>query len=229
VIDDAIAAAGRNRAMVRDSAFGFTMTREFGYLATERRDSSFSLIRRDTVRRMGPRAWRYVAPKMIDPPLAGSGMGDVVNLIELADVADSAFLDSHCWQVRGMELVHGQRLRRVDVHPLSTMRAPDLSGSVYLDSATNRVVRSAFDLVRSYTTTGQTVTQRILIETLYREEEPGVPMASEVVTIVERNVAPECVPAGFTVACPPETRITTRETQRLIRTTRRPPGRPDRR
>ncbi len=217
ILDQLFENADHNRLLVRGHPFQFTMAREFGYLSGQKRDTGLTSIRRDTVVRQSDRPWRYAPGRLTDAPPSGDGLGAVLNLLELADVADTTFLDNHCWHYRGIEAVNGERMLRLDFEPAKTIRVSDVSGSFFLDTATYRLRQSLFDFTRSFTT-AQSVQQRISVETEYRDQRTGVPVAVQVISIVDRTIDPQCLTMGVDVVCPSETRIITRETQRLLTT-----------
>jgi hypothetical protein len=112
----------------------------------------------------------------------GSGP-PVMALPTLSDLADSSFQAAHCFAVaRG-----GNGELRIDFRPADAIRAPDVSGTVYLDATRYLVRRAVFQLthpeVLSVTLAYLTVT------TTFQEVAPLVPILATART--EQHIRPD--------------------------------------
>jgi len=68
-----------------------------------------------------------------------------------AELADPAFLAAHCFSYGGTASDHaaaGSNLIRVDFAPLSKIKQPDVSGSIYLDAQRLTVRRAVFEMTK---------------------------------------------------------------------------------
>jgi hypothetical protein len=72
--------------------------------------------------------------------------GFSASLLFLSVLADTAFWDGHCFNVRGMETRASQRLLRLEFAPNADLRTPDWEGIAWLDSATSVLQRLEFSL-----------------------------------------------------------------------------------
>ena len=99
------------------------------------------------------------------------------------DLADSTFLGTHCFQYAGTESLgpmHTTPGLRIDFRPADSIRAPDVAGSIYLDSASLIIRKAVFRLVNAralhLSALGLTVT------TTYRQIARLVPVIDSVTT-----------------------------------------------
>ncbi len=99
------------------------------------------------------------------------------------DLADSIFLAARCFRYNGTEDLgtrHTDPALRIDFRPADTIRAPDVAGSIYLDSTNLLVRRAVFHLV-NFRALGLPVLD-LTVTTTYREVVPLVPVIDSVVT-----------------------------------------------
>jgi hypothetical protein len=66
----------------------------------------------------------------------------MMNIPTLANFADPAFIDNHCFYNGGLETVDGVDLLRVDFVAAARISDPDVNGSMYLDPGTFEIRRS---------------------------------------------------------------------------------------
>jgi hypothetical protein len=145
-------------------------------------DSS-SAIQYDTVLYRSDDSWRYRKGKVVSDD-RNRLFGDVrlMRLPTMSDLADRQFLSAHCFKYAGVVEDEGRPAHRIDFSPDSTLVAPDVEGSIYIDSATYLIRRAQFRLTR-----GGTVKPAILgleVTTTYREILPDVAI-SDVITSVQ--------------------------------------------
>jgi hypothetical protein len=158
----------------------------------------------DTVIYRSDDTWRYRRGKVVSNDKSKL-FGDVrlMRLPTLSDLADRSFLTNHCFKYAGVVDQDGARTHRIDFSPDSTLIAPDVEGSIFMDSATYKIRRAEFRLTR-----GGTVKPAILgmtVTTTYREILPNVALFDEI-----RSTQPLGV---ITVGGNP---VESQETQRLL-------------
>jgi hypothetical protein len=84
----------------------------------------------------------YRPGRVVEP----SAIGFSVPILFLANLADSAFWEHHCFAVRGVETVGERRLMRLSFSPTRNTKEPDWSGTALIDSATSNLTRIEFEL-----------------------------------------------------------------------------------
>ena len=124
-------------------------------------------------------SWRYKRGKVVSSDRSKL-FGDVrlMRLPTLADLADRSFLTNHCFKYAGVVDQDGARTHRIDFSPDSLLIAPDVEGSIFMDSATYKIRRAEFRLTR-----GGTIKPAILgmeVTTTYREILPNVSLFDEI-------------------------------------------------
>ncbi|MEO6592049.1 MAG: carboxypeptidase regulatory-like domain-containing protein [Gemmatimonadaceae bacterium] len=149
-------------------------------------------------------SWRYKRGKVVSNDRSKL-FGDVrlMRLPTLADLADRSFLTNHCFKYAGVVGRDGLRTHRIDFLPDSLLIAPDVEGSIFMDSATYKIRRAEFRLTR-----GGTVKPAILgmeVTTTYREILPNVSLFDEIRSTQPLGVIKE---GG--------NRVESRESQRLL-------------
>lgn len=140
---------------------------------------SVSAMQYDTVTYRSDDNWRYRKGKVVSDD-RNRLFGDVrlMRLPTLADLADRQFLTAHCFKYAGIVDHNGKPAHKIDFSPDSAVQAPDVEGSIYIDSATYIIRRAQFRLTR-----GGTVKPPILgmeVTTTYREILPNVALFDEI-------------------------------------------------
>ncbi|HVF38450.1 MAG TPA: carboxypeptidase regulatory-like domain-containing protein [Gemmatimonadaceae bacterium] len=161
-------------------------------------------IRYDTTTFRSDDNWRYRKGRVVgDDRSKLFGEIRVMRLPTLSDLSDRSFLTAHCFKYAGIVQQAGFATHQIDFAPDSSIIAPDVEGSIFIDSATYLIRRAEFRLTR-----GGTVTPAILgmvVTTTYREILPNVALFDEISSV---QPLPPPVPG----AKPPEFR----EHQRLL-------------
>jgi hypothetical protein len=162
-----------------------------------------SSMQYDTVTYRSNDTWRYRKGKVVSDD-RNKLFGDirVMRLPTVADLADRTFLAAHCFKYSGIVDEGGRPAHRIDFSPDSALIAPDVEGSIYLDSATYLIRRAQFRLTR-----GGTVKPAIIgmeVTTTYKEILPNVALFDEIKSVQPLAV----VPGGA--------KIEFREVQRLL-------------
>lgn len=150
---------------------------------------STAMLQYDTVTYRSDDSWRYRKGKVVSDD-RNRLFGDVrlMRLPTLSDLADRQFLMAHCFKYSGIVDQGGRPAHRIDFSPDSSLQAPDVEGSVYIDSATYIIRRAQFRLTR-----GGSVKPPILgmeVTTTYREILPNVALFDEIRSVQpmsERN------------------------------------------
>lgn len=158
----------------------------------------------DTVIYRSDDTWRYRRGRVVSNDRSKLfGEVRLMRLPTLSDLADKNFLTNHCFKYAGVVDEEGTRTHRIDFSPDSLLIAPDVEGSIFMDSATYKIKRAEFRLTR-----GGTVKPAILgmkVTTTYREILPNVALFDEIGSTQPLGVL---VPGG--------NEIESREVQRLL-------------
>jgi hypothetical protein len=179
--------AERNRLLTRSYPFEMDIERKIT-------KPEMSLLARfvafDTVIQASERKWRYAPGHMLGTREYGPGVFEgkwtTITVPELADFADPAFLDNHCFEYAGIDVVEGDSLLRIDFQPAPSVRTPDIAGSLFLDR-TSYQLRWTVTAVTNLTKEMQKQTTFQEIRVGFKEIVPGVPVADVVASIVFPN------------------------------------------
>ncbi len=115
----------------------------------EEHDGSLETRHRDTVVFRSDRLWAYRPGQVISQSTDVRSPSDYVMHIPTLDViSDSAFLTTHCFSNEGMDSVGGRALLRIDFRAATSIPAPDVDGSIYLDTASFQIRRTVVRLSR---------------------------------------------------------------------------------
>jgi hypothetical protein len=145
--------AERARLMAEQSPYELVLERRIGNedadKATRARRPRLLIDTRrvDTLTVSSDRDWRYAPGKIIaqlDTPVEGAS--EKMMVPQLADFADEAFVAAHCFRYAGLDLFDDRRAIRVDFQPARGVPEPDVSGSIYLDTATYQIIGSRLTL-----------------------------------------------------------------------------------
>jgi len=201
VLEEAKKNAEREQLLRRTYPFEFKLAQSHD---TYDIDSKRHTLQYDTAIFRSDDSWRYRRGKVVSSD-RNKLFGDIrlMRLPTLADLADRNFLTNHCFKYAGVVDQNGARTHRIDFLPDSLLIAPDVEGSIFMDSATYKIRRAEFRLTR-----GGTVTPPILgmeVTTTYREILPNVALFDEI-----RSVQP------LGVIVRGGNRIESRESQRLL-------------
>lgn len=126
--------------------------------------------------------WSYRKGKVVSPDRNKIfGEVRVMRLPTLADLADDRFMLAHCFKYSGVFNDEGAPTHRIDFAPLPEIVAPDVEGSIFLDSATYLIRRAEFRLTK-----GGSIQPPVLgmtVTTTYREILPNVALFDEIRSI----------------------------------------------
>jgi hypothetical protein len=141
----------------------------------------------DTVVRSSERTWRYAPGKMLGTREYADGVfagrWSTLTMPELADFADEAFLNNHCFDFEGTDVIEGDTLLRIDFIPAPSIRTPDVSGTIYLDRKTYQLRATLLSLVNfNRQLRGALAAQAVRAD--FKEAIPGVPVVDRISSLV---------------------------------------------
>jgi hypothetical protein len=179
VLNEARKNAQREQLLRRTYPFEYQMAQSH---ATRDMVTGRSTLQYDTATYRSDDTWRYRRGRVVtDEKNKLFGDVRVMRLPTLADLADRHFLASHCFKYAGTVEDNGRSAHRIDFFSDSTLIAPDVEGSLYLDSATYLIRRAQFRLTR-----GGSVKPAILgleVTTTYKEILPNVALFDQILSI----------------------------------------------
>ncbi|HEY5086746.1 MAG TPA: hypothetical protein VII66_05225 [Gemmatimonadaceae bacterium] len=106
--------------------------------------------------------------------------GFSVPILFVSALADPVFWKHHCFVARGVELLDGARVIRLDFAPTKETRSPDWEGSAFVDSATSILRRVDFDLT---TLARHDVLQALVGYTIFRSPAASITMPDSTVAM----------------------------------------------
>jgi hypothetical protein len=179
VLDEAKKNAQREQLLRQAYPFEYKLAQSHDTYDMKAKSSS---MRYDTVTYRSDDSWRYRKGRVVSDD-RNRIFGDVrlMRLPTLADLADRTFLSAHCFKYSGIVDEQGKPAHRIDFLPDSALVAPDVEGSIFLDSATYFILRAQFKLTR-----GGTVKPAILgmeVTTTYKQILPNVALFNEIRSI----------------------------------------------
>ena len=176
VLEEARKNAQREQLLRRTYPFEYRLAQAHETHDLEARTSSRQY---DTVTFRSDDSWRYRRGRVVsDDRSRIFGEIRLMRLPTLADLADRNFLAAHCFKYSGVVQEQGKPAHRIDFLSDSTLKAPDVEGSIFLDSATYLIRRAQFRLTR-----GGSLKPPILgleVTTTYREILPNVALFDEI-------------------------------------------------
>ncbi|HEX6573815.1 MAG TPA: carboxypeptidase-like regulatory domain-containing protein [Gemmatimonadaceae bacterium] len=188
ILDEARKNAQREQLLRRTYPFEYKLAQSHDTYDIPSRTSALMY---DTVLYRSDDSWRYRKGRVVSDD-RNRIFGDVrlMRLPTVADLADRNFLSAHCFKYAGIVDEGGKPAHRIDFAPDSNLVAPDVEGSIFLDSATYLIKRAQFKLTR-----GGSVKPAILgmeVTTTYKEILPNVLLFDEI-----RSVQPLAGGAGI--------------------------------
>lgn len=136
--------AQRHALLVDQYPFRYTVERE---LANELRDGSAESLF-DTLSYRSDSRWPYRPGLVLTPDTTLGSSTQVVHFPILADLADSVFHATHCFQFAGTDSLEGGEWLRIDFKTDERLRTPDVDGSAYLHPTTYQVRYTRFVVTR---------------------------------------------------------------------------------
>ena len=179
VLAEARKNAQRERLLRRTYPFEYKLAQQHDTYDTQ--DSTHRIVY-DTTTFRSDDDWRYRQGKVVSGDFS-KVFGDVrvMRLPTLVDFADTRFLTAHCFKYSGLSEEDSIPTLRLDFAPLPEIIAPDVEGSIFIDSATYLIRRAEFRLTK-----GGSVKPAILgmkVTTTYREVLPNVALFDEIKSV----------------------------------------------
>ena len=189
VLTEARKNADRERLLRRTYPFEYRLAQSHD---TFDPDGDIHTVRYDTTTFRSDDNWRYRKGRVVgDDRNKLFGEIRVMRLPTLSDLADRGFLTAHCFKYTGIIQQNGLAVHQIEFAPASSIVAPDVEGSIYIDSASYLIRSAVFRLTR-----GGSVRPAILgmvVTTTYREILPNVALFDEIRSV--QPLAPT-VPGG---------------------------------
>jgi hypothetical protein len=101
-----------------------------------------------------------------------------MHLPTLSDFASDQFVKNHCFRYAGVEKRSDDSDVRIDFRAADSLRAPDVSGTILLDSASYQIRRAELRMTKVPAALRRVAT--VNVTTLFKEVEPSVLVFSEV-------------------------------------------------
>ena len=179
VLGEARKNAERERLLRRTYPFEYKLAQQHD--TYDKRDSTHSIVY-DTTAFRSDDDWRYRKGKVVSGDRSKL-FGDVrvMRLPTLTDLADTRFLMAHCFKYAGISEEDTIPTHRIDFAPLPEIVAPDVEGSIFIDSATYLIRRAEFRLTK-----GGSIKPAVLgmtVTTTYREILPNVALFDEIKSV----------------------------------------------
>lgn len=135
--------ADRYRLLAEQYPFAYSQTRWLG----EIRDSLFLVQRIDSTLLASSARPQYRPGKLVERA-RGKGREDefMMTIPTLLDVTDNAFIGSHCFGYGGTLRVGKESWVRINMRAADRLRAPDVHGAFFLDSATSQLRRMDLEM-----------------------------------------------------------------------------------
>jgi len=179
VLAEARKNAQRERLLRRTYPFEYKLAQQHDTYDTQ--DSTHKIVY-DTTTFRSDDDWRYRQGKVVSGDFS-KVFGDVrvMRLPTLTDLADTRFLIAHCFKYSGISEEDSTPTYRIDFAPIPEILAPDVEGSIFIDSASYLIRRAEFRLTK-----GGSVKPAILgmkVTTTYREVLPNVALFDEIKSV----------------------------------------------
>jgi len=128
--------AERYQLLLDQYPFRYVVTRQLGDV---RKDGG-ETTRTDSLLLRSNSRWPYAPGRVVtDDPVDGRRGVRNVHLPGLADFADPAFQNNHCFHLVGLDSLDGQSVVRLDFKAAESLHQPDVNGTVYLDPVSYQV------------------------------------------------------------------------------------------
>jgi hypothetical protein len=138
------------------------------------------------------RDWRYRPGNVV--VVDDATQQELLELPQLGDFADDAFIKNHCFGYAGVVAVGGAPMLRVDFSPADKIKDPDIGGTVYLDSATFQIRRAELTLTKPPVHLRR-VLIGVTVTTYFQDLVPGIPLMAEYASVTD--LPPEERKAGW--------------------------------
>jgi hypothetical protein len=131
----------------------------------------------DTLTFSGAPTWRYSPGKLVVPSTEQrDGAVRQLLLPELTQLASDEFLEFHCFRYAGRKELDGVERLRVDFEPVQTLKQTDVSGYMWLDTLTYRLVAMTMEADLSVP---PALRRSVRVDSRYADILPGIPIAQQ--------------------------------------------------
>ena len=146
LLDELIKNAEREKLLRTAYPFMYDIERRSGYQSY----AGTGPPKIDTVRYLSTVSEAYVSRALVEPDSTSPHGPFEMRIPALIDLADAAFMGSHCFRFRGVEHLSDAYagVYRVDFDPSRDLKGTDVEGSVYVDSANYLIRKAVFRLTK---------------------------------------------------------------------------------
>jgi hypothetical protein len=142
------------------------------------RDGKILATNVDTVKR-GPFPFApYIPRHIVRTEIDSAAEGRVRHFLappELADFADTAFVNNHCFTYAGQRFINGDSLIAVDFEPVPSLKGEvDFHGTMYVRSTGYQLIRADMELSRIPSELRTSGMMSMNITTRFTEVVPGI-------------------------------------------------------
>ena len=175
--------AERARLLAEQFPFSSDVERILSYEGSPQR-------RIDTLSFSGTPTWRYAPGKLVVPSAdQRDRAAEQLLLPELTHLASDEFLEFHCFRYAGRKELDGVERLRVDFEPVRTLKQTDVTGYIWLDTLSYRLVAMTMELDRPiHAALGRSVR----VDSRYVDVLPGIPIAQQ--TCAMTTISPRSSP-----------------------------------
>ena len=164
LLDELTKNADREKLLRSEYPFVYQLERTIGYKGL----GGLSNQSADTLRYYSKVLVPYAPGNLVQPVDPADPKSErEMRIPTLVDLADAAFIDTHCYSFRGVEDAAGGRAYRIDFEPSRDIAVTDVEGSAYIDSATYTIRKATFRLTKPDKLTPPIV--GLEVTTTYRE------------------------------------------------------------
>lgn len=164
------------RTLVQQHPYAYAIYRALGSTLND----SVRITNIGAERINGIRAVRYKPGKVVESARGQSTM----QLPTVLDLTDKAFIENHCFHYRGTSVNNGATWFSLEVRAAEKIKAPDVHGIFWLDSATAQLRRMELELSRPDKLPSQLRDiQAVVVRTTFLEIAPGLSVVDDVCAI----------------------------------------------
>jgi hypothetical protein len=166
--------AERYRLLADSNPFKMLVHRVLGFRDTDGQIAALSI---DTIVRGAFPKNTYLPGHLINEGAENGKKTTYLSVPELADFADTAFTNNHCFTYAGMHTLKGDTVVSVEFEPAPSIRSEvDFKGKIYLRARDYELLRSDVVLSKISTQLHRMGIRSKVISTTFHEIVPGVPI-----------------------------------------------------
>jgi hypothetical protein len=166
------------------------LAEQFPFSSNVERILSWPERRIDTLTFSGTPTWRYAPGKLVVRSAdQRDGAAEQLLLPELTHLASDEFIEFHCFWYAGRKELDGVERIRVDFEPVRTLKQTDVTGYIWLDTLSYRLVAMTMEF-------GQPIHpalgRSVRVDSRYVDVLPGIPIAHQ--TCAMTTISPRSSP-----------------------------------